>query len=383
MIKSKKNNTKWYLCSTACDSSVYLPYMEYRFVAKNALPDRENFITRWQAPSNIALVKYWGKTAPQLPKNASLSFTLSHAVTQTQVSFVPIENPNEEVSFSIVFEGEEKPSFRPKLETFFANILPYQPFLTHYQLTITTQNTFPHSSGIASSASSMAALAACLVDLEAQLSPLSDQDKRDKISFLARLGSGSACRSTQGPVMVWGKHVALKDSSDVMAMPLHDIHPVFAEYCDSILLIDKGQKQVSSTLGHKLMHQHPYATQRFTQANNHLAELLPVLQQGNLDAFISIVEKEALHLHAMMMTSNPYFILMHPNTLSVINKIWAFRKETKIPICFTLDAGANVHVLYPNHTTAQVHPFIESELLQFCQNKQCLHDRVGVGIKKD
>lgn len=356
--------------------------MEQRFVAKNALPLKDSFTTRWQAPSNIALVKYWGKTTPQLPKNASLSFTLSNAVTQTQVEFAPLENPSKSVSFTILFEGEKKPSFRPKLETFFANILPYQPFLTHYQLEITSHNTFPHSSGIASSASSMAALAACLVDLEAQLSSLTEEDKINKISFLARLGSGSACRSTQGPMMAWGTHTAIANASDLWAVPVSDIHPVFTDYCDTILLIDKGQKKVSSTLGHKLMHQHPYAEQRFAKANAHLSELLPILQQGNLEVFISIVEKEALHLHAMMMTSDPYFILMQPNTLSVINNIWAFRKETSIPVCFTLDAGANVHVLYPNEFDAQLKQFIEGELLQYCENRQCVHDKVGTGIKK-
>lgn len=356
--------------------------MEERFVANNAQPTKDIFTTQWQAPSNIALVKYWGKTAPQLPKNASLSFTLSNAVTQTQVVFIPLDKPTKKVSFSIVFEGEEKLSFRPKLETFFANILPYQSFLAYYQLKITSQNTFPHSSGIASSASSMAALAACLVDLESQLSMLSEDEKLDKISFLARLGSGSACRSTQGAMMAWGTHPAIPNSTDLRAVAVNDIHPVFTDFCDAILLIDKGEKQVSSTLGHKLMHQHPYAEQRFAQANEHLAALLPVLQQGDLDSFISIVEKEALHLHAMMMTSDPYFILMQPNTLSVINKIWAFRKDSGIPVCFTLDAGANVHVLYPNNVAAEVNQFIEAELLQFCQNRQCVQDMVGSGIKK-
>ena len=356
--------------------------MEESFVAINAQPTKEIFTSRWQAPSNIALIKYWGKTAPQLPKNASLSFTLSNAVTLTEVVFMPLDKPTNKVFFSIVFEGEEKPSFRPKLEAFFANILLYQPFLAYYQLKITSQNTFPHSSGIASSASSMAALAACLVDLESQLTIISENEKINKISFLARLGSGSACRSAQGPVMAWGSHPKLADASDLLAVAVNDIHSVFKDFCDAILLIDKGQKQVSSTLGHKLMHQHPYADQRFAQANTHLAKLLPILQQGDLDGFISIVEKEALHLHAMMMTSDPYFILMQPNTLSVINKIWSFRKETGIPVCFTLDAGANVHVLYPNNVAEEVNHFIEAELLQFCQNRQCVHDRVGSGIKK-
>lgn len=356
--------------------------MEKRFIATNTLPSIDEFSPRWQAPSNIALVKYWGKTEPQLPKNASLSFTLSQAVTQTEVQFTRLKNPTENVQFSLFFEGKASLDFRPKLETFFKRILPYQTYLTHYQLSIHSQNTFPHSSGIASSASSMAALAACLVDFEAQLASLTEAEKQAKISFLARLGSGSACRSITGPVMAWGKHPDIATSSNLLAVEVQEIHPVFATFHDTILLIDKGQKQVSSTLGHKLMENHPYAEQRFGQADIHLGQLLPILQQGDVEAFISIVEKEALHLHAMMMTSDPYFVLMHPNTLRAIEKIWAFRKSSGIPLCFTLDAGANVHVLYPNDVVFQVKQFIDDELLQFCENRQCVHDTVGTGIKK-
>ena len=356
--------------------------MEQRFISSNAQPKQDAYHTKWQAPSNIALVKYWGKTSPQLPKNGSLSFTLTDAQTQTEVNFTPLYLPTKKVSFSILFEGKEMPSFRPKIEAFFDHIIVYQPFLLHYDVLIRSQNTFPHSSGIASSASSMAALAACLVDFESYLSPMDDKLKLEKISFLARLGSGSACRSVQGPMMAWGIHASVADSSDLIATTVNDIHPIFTTYCDTILLVDKGQKQVSSTLGHKLMHNHPYAAQRFVQANEQLTALLPVLKSGNLDDFIPIVEKEALDLHAMMMTSNPYFILMQPNTLHIINSIWKFRIGTKIPICFTLDAGANVHLLYPNDVASSVKAFLVSDLLQFCQNRQCVHDMVGTGIKK-
>lgn len=356
--------------------------MEHRFIAKDALPSKHVFQSHWQAPSNIALVKYWGKSFPQLPKNASLSFTLSHAVTQTEVLFTPLEKPTQHVSFSFFFEGKEKLSFRPKLEAFFSHVLPYQPFLSHYFLEIKSKNTFPHSSGIASSASSMAALAACLVDLENSLFDLRDEERLTKMSFLARLGSGSASRSIQGPMMAWGSHPNIPNSSDLFAVSMADVHPVFSDFCDTILLIDKGQKQVSSTLGHNLMINHPYASQRFDQAQAHLAALIPVLAQGDLDAFIPIVEKEALHLHAMMMTSDPYFILMQPNTLLAIERIWEYRKETGTPVCFTLDAGANVHLLYPHQFKSQVESFVRDNLLSLCQEQQGVFDQVGTGLKK-
>jgi diphosphomevalonate decarboxylase len=95
-----------------------------------------------------------------------------------------------------------------------------------------------------------------------------------------------------------------------------------------------------------------------------------------------IVETEALSLHAMMMTSNPYFILMQPNTLEIIQKVWKYRKETQIPLCFTLDAGANVHLLYPQKNKEEVGAFIAAELVSFCEQGQYLFDEVGTGAKK-
>jgi diphosphomevalonate decarboxylase len=144
-------------------------------------------------------------------------------------------------------------------------------------------------------------------------------------------------------------------------------------------LVDKGEKQVSSTVGHDLMHNHPYAERRFAQAHENLDQLSAVLENGNLDEFIAIVESEALTLHSMMMTSMPYFILMKPNTLEIINAIWKFRKETAIPVCFTLDAGANVHILYPKHVSDKVLEFITSKLVGYCQNGQYICDEIGMG----
>ena len=129
------------------------------------------------------------------------------------------------------------------------------------------------------------------------------------------------------------------------------------------------------------MQDHPFATKRFQQANSQLTALLDVLKSGDTEKFISITEQEALTLHAMMMTSNPYFILMKEGTLSIINKIWDFRKNTKVPISFTLDAGANVHVLYPESYKQKALDFIANELVVFCENQQYICDEVGSGAK--
>ncbi|WP_281238678.1 diphosphomevalonate/mevalonate 3,5-bisphosphate decarboxylase family protein [Flavobacterium praedii] len=334
----------------------------------------------WSAPSNIALVKYWGKKNNQIPANPSVSFTLNNCKTITTLAFAKKQKDGN-FSFDLLFEGKPKEDFKPKIQKFLERIEVYLPFLKEYHFTIDTQNTFPHSSGIASSASGMAALAMNFMSLEKALHPeMTEEYFFKKASFLARLGSGSACRSVKGQVVVWGNQANIKGSTDLYGVEYpYAIHDTFRNFQDTILLVDKGEKQVSSTVGHDLMHDHPFAERRFAQAHENLDKLIPVFENGNLDEFITIVESEALTLHAMMMTSLPYFILMKPNTLQIINAILKFRNETKIPVCFTLDAGANVHVLYPNAVKEKVLQFIKAELVGYCQNGQYLCDEIGNG----
>jgi diphosphomevalonate decarboxylase len=341
----------------------------------------ENGSFTWSAPSNIALVKYWGKKPHQIPANPSISFTLDHCKTITSLTYDRKHKSG--FSFDLLFEGQPKEDFKPKIQKFMERVEVYLPFVNNYHFTIDTRNTFPHSSGIASSASGMAALAMNLMSLERQLNPQMSNDYFwGKASFLARLGSGSACRSIKGKVVVWGNHAEIKGSSDQFGVEFPEkIHENFNNYQDTILLVDKGEKQVSSTVGHDLMHNHPFAERRFAQAHDNLSEIKSVLQNGNLEEFVKIVESEALTLHAMMMTSMPYFILMKPNTLEIINKIWKFRNETNIPVCFTLDAGANVHVLYPENDSVKVLEFIKAELVGYCQNNQYICDAIGLGAK--
>ena len=146
---------------------------------------------QWSSPSNIALVKYWGKKDKQIPANPSVSFTLNNCKTITKLAFnkkhfdkLSVTN---DFSFDLLFEGKPKEDFKPKIQQFFERILVYLPFLKDYHFTIDTQNTFPHSSGIASSASGMAALAMNLMSLEKALNPEMTEDYfYQKASFLAR-----------------------------------------------------------------------------------------------------------------------------------------------------------------------------------------------------
>ncbi|KAA1243878.1 diphosphomevalonate/mevalonate 3,5-bisphosphate decarboxylase family protein [Aquimarina sp. RZ0] len=354
-----------------------------QFVSETPLLLPDNGFISCTSPSNIALVKYWGKRRVQLPENPSISFTLSACKTETILRYEKLKTTATDFQFDLLFEGKTKPDFNPKIQSFFERIEAYLPFLKAYQFTIETSNTFPHSSGIASSASGMSALAYCLMQLEKKINPeITDSFVLQKASFLSRLGSGSACRSIEGPITIWGVSNDVPESDDGYAIKFpYQFHENFADYQDTILLVDKGEKQVSSSVGHGLMYGHPFASERFQQANQNITRLKDVLISGDLDTFIEIVESEALTLHAMMMTSLPYFILMKPNTLSIINKIWEYRKETGSKLCFTLDAGANVHLLYPEKEKNHVKDFITSELVVYCQKGQYICDKIGLGAK--
>ena len=322
-------------------------------------------------PSNIALIKYWGKYEGQIPANPSISFTLSNCKTETKMIF----RSGEKFSVKTFLAGKEETKFSDKIEKYFRNIENYLPWILQGSFVIETENTFPHSSGIASSASGFGAIAKCLMEMDKAFSGKDFFDVK-KASFLARLGSGSACRSVYDGLVVWGEVNEVEGSSDLYAVkyPNEEIHPIFRDFNDYVLLIHEGQKSVSSTVGHGLMNTNPYAERRFQEARENFVPMKEILKSGDLQAFMKLVEHEALTLHAMMMMSDPAFILMQTGTLQVINRVWEFRKETNLPLFFTLDAGANVHLLFPSEKKAEISNFIETELLQYTQNGGIVRD---------
>lgn len=337
---------------------------------------------QWKSPSNLAFIKYWGKHGVQLPQNPSISLTLENAFTQTILAYKPKESNTEGISVAFTFHGEPNEAFREKIVNYLESLLPIFPFLKQLDLTIQSGNSFPHSSGIASSASSMSALALCLCSLEDELfKTLQEDDAFDqKASYIARLGSGSACRSIYPKMALWGETTAVENASNLYAIPQADqIHEVFHNFHDDILIASRAEKSVSSRAGHALMENNSYAASRYQQAQDRLQQLLLALKEGDVATVGQIAEDEALTLHALMMTSAPAYILMKPNTLQMIQKIRAYRQDTKLPIFFSLDAGPNLHVLYPEDIIHEVRPFIEGDLVPLCEEGFWISDWAGDG----
>ncbi|MUP37626.1 diphosphomevalonate/mevalonate 3,5-bisphosphate decarboxylase family protein [Labilibaculum euxinus] len=336
----------------------------------------------WESPSNIALIKYWGKKGNQLPCNPSISMSLKNSLTRTVLSYEPKGNGDQ---LSFLFEGKRQVSFEQRITKFLGNLSDHFKFLTDYQLSVSSENTFPHSTGIASSASAMSSLALCLCSMEEEISgvKMAEDEFYRKAGFIARLGSGSASRSVYGGFVTWGESNSFSKSSDEYAVPFSKYtHPVFLDFQDAILLVSSKKKEVSSSAGHQLMENHPYASARFAQANKHFERMLGVLRSGDLEEFIEIMENEALSLHGLMMNSTPSFTLLKPNTLELIERIRSYRLSSNVPVGFTLDAGPNIHLLYPKSEKERVVPFIDSELSQFLENGKYIVDEKGEGPQK-
>ncbi|HNS41852.1 MAG TPA: diphosphomevalonate decarboxylase [Taishania sp.] len=321
-------------------------------------------------PSNIALVKYWGKYGYQLPCNPSISLTLKHATTE--VVLEKKEKTKAGIELDYLFEGKTNEAFLARMVSYIEKQPEFTSLFENFAVQIHSKNTFPHSTGIASSASAYAAIAGALLTA----SNYTASDFKQVASNLARKGSGSACRSYFGPFALWGELQEVENSSNEYAVPLNTVHSNFQTLKDAILIVEDTPKKVSSSVGHGLMKNHPYAEARFIDAKKHATEMLSTLKGGDFNQFISITEREALSLHAMMMTSGDYYLLMKPGTIQIIEQLFDFRNATGLPICFTLDAGPNVHLLYPPSIEEQAKEFIAS--VQH-HTKSVIFDEAGFG----
>lgn len=334
----------------------------------------------WESPSNIALVKYWGKKDTQKPINPSLSMTLSHMSTRTEVHYTRTRHERGKRWFS--FRGEENHPFGTRINSYLKQLETFFPFLVHMDLHIDSTNSFPHSAGMASSASAMSALALCLCSIEQRLKDQEEEpeDFYRKASYMARLGSGSAARSVYGSFVEWGDPAK---GSDDYAQPLDgQVNPALAFLHDSVMITSTETKKVKSSRGHSRMEHHPYRSARIQQARNNQQKIREALSSGNFQMLAEATEEEALSLHALMLSSSPGFILINQATIHIIEAIRKFRDQTGARITFTLDAGPNVHVLYPTDQKETIREWMQQTLVPYCENGKMIHDFTGQGPEK-
>jgi diphosphomevalonate decarboxylase len=338
------------------------------------------------APSNIALLKYWGKESHllQTPCNSSLSMTLGSFRSFTRVEILNAGLPvahwfagGQPKSFAIAtphqffFGGAQTPSPDAKVEGFLKRVL--RDFAPDLALRVESQNTFPTACGIASSASGFAALAGALWDGLGLERVLNLSEKNIWISQWARIGSGSATRSCgeqeSSPFVSWH----LKGLQN-LSNPL-EVHQEFRHLEHVVIVFDEQKKKVSSSDGHKGVWSSPFQWLRHAQVEKAFADLERALQKGDFFRVAELTENDAFAMHAVMFTTKvptPYFD--HP-TAQFLAEFVRWRNEKQVKAFWTLDAGPNVHVL--------MHPSVRPELEMFfrTQNlKKCLWNQSARGL---
>jgi diphosphomevalonate decarboxylase len=338
----------------------------------------------WRSPYSLELIKHFGEREHRLPANPSLSMTLSEAFADVSVEYGFIETlslPGVHCSL----QGINDPDTEKKICSFVENAVVDIPVLKNLRMNINARVTPLHSSQSISLSPLYSSLALCLCSIEENINGTvtGPMDFYRKSSYLARLGSGNACRSVYGGYVTWGKSDDFAEFSNFYAHPFpFEVHPVFQQMEYNLLIISSEARKITDVTGHKLMKGHPYSGGRSDQARSNLNKLIQVLQSGDTNAFVSIIENEASSLHAMIMSSPEDVILLKPETIAIIERVRLFRDKNQVPVCFTLNASPNVHLLYPGTCKDQVSAFVEKELLSFCENKKMLSDRIGKGPEK-
>jgi diphosphomevalonate decarboxylase len=282
-----------------------------------------------KAPANIAFVKYWGTENKRLriPANGSVSMNLSNVYSITSVEFSAKYKRDLITINSEVKKGEEGDRVVQHLDRI-RKIAKLKLFAK-----VESENNFPEGTGIASSASGFAALT--LAATRAAGLSLSER----KLSTLARLGSGSACRSIPDGFAEWKKGTGGNSSYACSLYP-----PSYWEICDVIAIVSGVKKKVSSTKGHALAGTSPFYQTRIANMPKIIKEVKAALKNRDFTKFGYHIEQEALNMHAVMMTQKLPLLYWLPETLKIMHRIEVYRNEG-LECYFTLDAGPNVHII--------------------------------------
>lgn len=274
------------------------------------------------AHANIALIKFWGKKDPvlNLPENSSLGVNLSNLTSATTVVF---SDDFEHDSFSI---NKETTGFESDRLLAHISLIRHLAHISQ-KVKVVSQNNFPTSSGLASSASGFAALT--LAATKAAGLTLAEKE----LSMLARRGAGSACRSIPSGFTEWFA------GSDDKSSYAKTIHP--ADYWDIAILavvVSTDQKKVTSTQGHTAVHTSPYYQARLKRMPKKLSLMKRAIKEKDFTTCGELLEAEAVDLHVIAMTSIPPIYYWEPTTLRIM-KLCRKLCAQGLEVYFTFDAG--------------------------------------------
>jgi diphosphomevalonate decarboxylase len=291
-----------------------------------------------QANPNIAFIKYWGNQdhTLRIPENGSISMNLDGLHTTTTVTFasdyrndqlILNNNPVEGSVFKRVSAFLDRVRKLAGIEQFAA---------------VNSQNNFPTGAGIASSASAFAALS-----LAATSAAGLHLDEK-ALSRLARTGSGSACRSIPSGFVEWQA-----GDSDLTSYAHSIAPPEYWNLVDCIAVVAVGHKSTGSSEGHTTASTSPLQAARVSDAERRLRLCRQAILNRDFETFAQITELDSNLMHSVMMTSTPSLFYWTPPTLDVIHSVQTWRKQG-LPVCYTIDAGPNIHVITLSDSVEQV-----------------------------
>ncbi|MHB8874228.1 MAG: diphosphomevalonate decarboxylase [Myxococcaceae bacterium] len=278
------------------------------------------------AHPNIALVKYWGKRDDELilPHQSSLSVTLEPIKVTTTVEFgAPAD--------AVEINGKTARGEELRRVVRVLDVLRRQG--GQGPARVVSLGDFPAAAGLASSAAGFAALAVA-ARAAAGLAP----DAR-QASLLARLGSGSACRSVQGGTCVW-RRGERADGADSFAEQLFS-REHWPELRLVVAVISRDEKEIGSRDGmRRTVQTSPYYPAWVTDAEREVPEAAELVRRKDLEGLGALAERNAWRMHATALGANPPLCYLKPATLALIDALPAERKRG-LPVWFTLDAGPN------------------------------------------
>ena len=319
-----------------------------------------NNIARARAHSNIAFIKYWGNRDHnlRLPANSSLSMNLGDLHTTTNVDWNQASDAD-----TLVINGSAAAQGARERVSAHLDVIRRR-FGIQSCAQVSSTNNFPMGTGIASSASAFAALTmAAVAALGAELS-------ERELSALARMGSGSAARSIPSGFVEW--HAG--DSHETSYAETF-AHPDHWDLVDVIAVVSRRHKHVGSSAGHREADSSILQSARVTSADQRLRDVKAAIIGRDFEAFAGIVEEDSNLMHAVMMTSKPPLFYWDPLSLRVMRAVRSWRTAGGLGVCYTLDAGPNVHCICEAADAAAV----IANLRELSENIEIIHSGAGPG----
>ncbi len=280
------------------------------------------------AHPNIAFIKYWGNrdNILRLPSNGSISMNLDGLFTRTTVNF------NSSQRDSLLINGHLVTGKGLERVSYILDIVREMAKLKE-RAEVSSMNNFPAGAGIASSAAAFAALA--IASSQAAGLILSEQ----QLSRLARRGSGSASRSIPGGFVEWQVGTGDEDCVAISIAP-----PEHWALVDCVAIVNASHKKTGSTEGHALARTSPLQVGRVADTPRRLDICRTAILKKDFEAFANIIELDSDIMHSVMMTSTPPLMYWQPATLGIFHEVRAWRANG-LPVGYTVDAGANAHVI--------------------------------------